>query len=101
MSFIPDSFASYLSIQALAAAVIAWILYIAVSRLFLHPLKSFPGPRLAAVTELYAAYFEVWKDGLIVKHIEDLHRVYGQSLGSSLFVFPSLSCHRPHYPDSP
>ncbi len=39
-------------------------LYIAFSRLYLHPLKTFPGPRLAALTDYYQAYYEVWRNGM-------------------------------------
>ncbi|KAF9039634.1 cytochrome P450 [Hymenopellis radicata] len=52
-------------------------LYIAFSRLYLHPLKAFPGPRLAALTDYYQAYYEVWRNGMFTRHTEDLHRLYG------------------------
>ncbi|KAF8905919.1 cytochrome P450 [Mucidula mucida] len=42
-------------------------LYIAFSRLYLHPLKTFPGPRLAALTDYYQAFYEVWRNGPVVR----------------------------------
>ncbi|KAF9025638.1 hypothetical protein BDZ89DRAFT_1161644 [Hymenopellis radicata] len=46
-------------------------------RLWLHPLNSFPGPRLAAVTYWYQAYYDTWKNGMLTRHIVELHKVYG------------------------
>ncbi|KAF8901800.1 cytochrome P450 [Mucidula mucida] len=66
---------SYLQIVFLL--IIACFLYLLVYRVYLHPLKSFPGPRLAAVTNYYQGYFEVWKNGAFVQHLETLHEVYG------------------------
>ena len=62
---------------ALATALIL-LVYTVVSRLFAHPLKAFPGPRLAALTDFYAAYYEVWKDGRFATHLKELHLIYGQ-----------------------
>ncbi len=66
---------SYLQIVFLL--IIARFLYLLVYRVYLHPLKSFPGPRLAAVTNYYQGYFEVGKNGAFVQHLETLHEVYG------------------------
>jgi hypothetical protein len=46
-------------------------------RLFLSPLAKFPGPRLAAATGLYEAYFQFIKGGKFTWEIERLHRKYG------------------------
>ena len=79
MSFALESIASYASIrEALISIAICLLVCVVGSRLFIHPLKSFPGPRLASVTDLYAAYYELWKDGDLVNHLDELHRVYGQ-----------------------
>ncbi len=66
---------SYL--QLFVLLVVARCVYLLVYRLYLHPLKAFPGPRLAAVTDYYQGYFEVWKNGMFVQHLDKLHEVYG------------------------
>ena len=68
---------STLAVTALFAFIVS-LVYAFVSRLLTHPLKLIPGPRLAALTDLYAAYFEVWKEGLLVHQLEYLHSIYGQ-----------------------
>ncbi|KAI3606063.1 benzoate 4-monooxygenase cytochrome p450 [Moniliophthora roreri] len=50
---------------------------IVIYRLVLHPLRSFPGPRIAAVTDYYQAYFDVVKGGQLLKHLRKLHEEYG------------------------
>ncbi|OQO06915.1 hypothetical protein B0A48_07481 [Cryoendolithus antarcticus] len=46
-------------------------------RIFLHPIARFPGPRLAAATYLYEAYYDVWRDGQFLFHLDALHDQYG------------------------
>ena len=55
---------------------------IAVYRLFLHPLAQFPGPKLAAVTVLYEAYYDVWKGGKYIFELNELHQRYGKLIAS-------------------
>ncbi|KIW03319.1 uncharacterized protein PV09_05530 [Verruconis gallopava] len=62
---------------AVAFALIAYILCIVVYRLYLTPVRSFPGPRLAALTFWYEFYYDVWLRGKYVWKIEKLHRKYG------------------------
>ncbi|KAG6872652.1 hypothetical protein C0995_007982 [Termitomyces sp. Mi166 len=52
-----------------------YFITLAAYRLFWHPLSKFPGPRLAAITDLYSAYYDL--GGALVDHLEDLHRAYG------------------------
>ena len=49
----------------------------AIYRLTLHPLARFPGPRLAAVTSLYGASFDLRKNSCYVKILPGLHDKYG------------------------
>ncbi|ORY17344.1 cytochrome P450 [Clohesyomyces aquaticus] len=64
---------------ALAAVVTyaAYVVLLTLYRLFLHPLASFPGPKLAAVTSWYEAYYEIILQGQYSKKIGELHDVYG------------------------
>ena len=51
----------------------------ALYRLTLHPLAVFPGPKLAAITRLWAASHDVLgnSDDSLIKHLKDLHDQYG------------------------
>ena len=46
-------------------------------RAFIHPLASVPGPRVAAFTSLYRAYYDIIRDGEWSEHLHDLHARYG------------------------
>lgn len=53
-------------------------LYVAVRsiyRLWFHPLSRFPGPKLAAVSEVWYAYH--WMSGRYPWKIETMHMMYG------------------------
>ncbi|KAK0466636.1 cytochrome P450 [Armillaria novae-zelandiae] len=67
--------------QSYSAAIfpfaLFYVLYLGVYRLLFQPLKSFPGPRIAALTGWYQTYFEVFCDGLFVQKLEELHKIYG------------------------
>ena len=48
-----------------------------VYRLTLHPLSKFPGPRRAAISNLYGGYFDLVTDHSYVEEIRKLHEQYG------------------------
>jgi len=50
---------------------------LAIYRLYFHPLSKFPGPKLAAITRYYEAYFDIIQNGQYVFKIADLHKKYG------------------------
>ena len=57
--------------------LIAFLPCRAIYRLTLHPLARFPGPRLAAITSLYGASFDLRKNSCYVKILPGLHDKYG------------------------
>ncbi|RDW72725.1 cytochrome P450 [Aspergillus mulundensis] len=65
------------SVQALAVALLSYALYHLVHTFHWHPLAPFPGPRLAALTRFYRAYFDIsWKHSF-AHHLIELHNKYG------------------------
>ncbi|RGP81044.1 hypothetical protein FLONG3_833 [Fusarium longipes] len=52
-----------------------WIAYTIIYRLYFHPLAKFPGPKLAACSQLW--FIRVWCSGLHVRRMEEVHRKYG------------------------
>ena len=71
------------SISALlyiAAALIVSLLAKTVYRLTCHPLAAFPGPKLAAITNFYGAFFDLSaSSSSYTKKLPALHAKYGQS----------------------
>ena len=58
-------------------ALVAWFVARCVYDLFFHPLRNFPGAKLAAVGSFYEFYYDVIKDGTYLWEIEKMHRRYG------------------------
>lgn len=66
---------------------------VAVHRLYFHPLSAFPGPKLAAITVLYEAYYDVCKGGKYIFKVNELHKKYGKiPLFSSRLIALSDAC---------
>lgn len=59
-------------------AVAAYIVYLAVYRLYLSPIAKFPGPKLAALTLWYEFYYDVVKGGQYTWEIGKMHDKYGR-----------------------
>ncbi|TVY80571.1 Cyrochrome P450 monooxygenase [Lachnellula suecica] len=57
--------------------VFLWLAAILVRRLFFSPLSKFPGPKVAAATGLYEAYYDVIQEGQYTFKIKELHKKYG------------------------
>ncbi|KAK2738258.1 hypothetical protein FQN57_007121 [Myotisia sp. PD_48] len=65
-------------IYSLSLALFAgYLIWLAASRLIWSPLAKFPGPRLAALSNWYEFYYDVFLQGKFTAHIQDLHKQYG------------------------
>lgn len=71
--------------KILASSTAVYYIVETLRRLFFHPLLAFPGPKLAAATDLYTAYYDLVVGGGLVDQLEILHRIYGECT----FVVPS------------
>ncbi|KAI0975945.1 trichodiene oxygenase [Xylaria arbuscula] len=66
-----------LSCQGLLVMTLVYLIGIIFYRLTLHPLSRFPGPKLAAITRWYEAYYDVILGGQYTFRIKELHEKYG------------------------
>lgn len=60
--------------------LLGWLSYLvtrSIYRAFLSPIAHIPGPKLAAVTRWYEAYYEIALSGQYSFHINKLHDKYG------------------------
>lgn len=62
---------------AILAACFIYELRFIVYQLCLSPLSAVPGPKLAAITSLYAFYHDVLRGGQYVWVIQEMHERYG------------------------
>lgn len=76
-------------------ATVAYLATVASYRLFLHPLARFPGPKLAAISRWYEAYYDVVLGGQYTAKIAELHGEYGRSAIFNPFHGPQKLTHRP------
>ncbi|KAK1637102.1 cytochrome protein [Colletotrichum phormii] len=62
--------------------IVAYLVSLAIYRLYFSPLAKFPGPRLAALTQWYETYYELFSGdgGQFIWHYAKLHEEYGPIL---------------------
>ena len=65
------------SLQVIATTAACYTLYGVIYRLYMSPIASFPGPKLAALTLWYEFYYDVVKHGRYTWKIAELHKEYG------------------------
>ena len=63
----------FVALVAFAVYRLAIICY----RVFFHPLRQIPGPKIAAITTLYESYHDLIKGGQFSIKVRELHRQYG------------------------
>ncbi|KAI0485715.1 cytochrome P450 CYP682H1 [Xylaria cf. heliscus] len=68
-----ESYLMYIAI----AVVLAYHTSLSVYRLFLSPLSSIPGPKIAAISYLYESYYEIVLGGQYFKRVAQMHQEYG------------------------
>ena len=61
-------------------------LYPIIYNVFFHPLRKFPGPRMAGATTWWKAYKEVYQKETLARSLFDLHEKYGEIARSSLIM---------------
>jgi len=78
---ITDILRDALSLRGLTTLVLLWIAYRVAVALYnispFHPLSRFPGPKIAAATYLYEAYYDWILVGRYGKVIKRMHDKYG------------------------
>ena len=67
----------YQAFATLFLAAVLFEFFKVVYRLYLSPLAGFPGPKLAAATNLYAIYHDAALRGSLLKQLPALHMKYG------------------------
>ena len=80
--------------RLLAGFVAGAFLYLALGWLYnvtLHPLRGFPGPKLAAASHLYEFYYDVLLGGRFMWAIQRMHEKYGVYDVAFLLVTPVSS----------
>ncbi|KAL2062093.1 hypothetical protein VTL71DRAFT_6359 [Oculimacula yallundae] len=64
-------------ILSLTAGIVLYSILGIVYRVYFSPLSRFPGPKLAAATLFYEAYYDVIRGGAYTFKIRELHKQYG------------------------
>jgi hypothetical protein len=72
-----------------------WLAATIVYRLYLHPLAHVPGPKLAAITNLYGLYFSVVGGSRFYIQIQKLHEEYGTEITYDLHTKLGVNCGQP------
>nr|UWK20198.1 cytochrome P450 [Trichoderma psychrophilum] len=68
----PKLFVVFMAALAIVSTLVQWFY-----NLYLHPKRSIPGPRLAAMSSLYEFWFDIVRDGKYPEEIKRMHEVYG------------------------
>lgn len=95
-----DGLKAAINMTNVAHILFLWILYHVLVALYnispLHPLSHIPGPRLAAMTIAYEAYFDLIKVGRYSWEIKKMHEEYGPIVRINPF---EIHCNDPSFID--
>ncbi|KAF4960058.1 hypothetical protein FSARC_10553 [Fusarium sarcochroum] len=88
------------SFQTISYLISLWLVYRILLALYnispLHPLSRFPGPKIAAASYVYEAYYDWWRVGRYGKEIRRMHERYGPIVR----INPDeLHCSDPYFTD--
>ncbi|KAK7931818.1 Cyrochrome P450 monooxygenase [Apiospora marii] len=87
-----DVFLKHITLVRLASCWgLFWLLRALYNVSPLHPLSHIPGPKLAAATFLYEAWFDLVRGGRYTHEIRRLHAVYGMMMSSRIHGLGSHS----------
>lgn len=59
------------------SVLVSYAIWTCVYDLYWHPLSAFPGPKLAAIGNLYEFWYDVVRDGAYLFEIGRMHEKYG------------------------
>ncbi|EEU38642.1 uncharacterized protein NECHADRAFT_45567, partial [Fusarium vanettenii 77-13-4] len=81
--------------------LVFWFLALVIYRLFFHPLAKYPGPKLAACTELW--FVRSWAGGYHPFVMRQVHEKYGDvvRVAPNELSFRSLAAHKDIYSQTP
>lgn len=98
-----------IALSVFIPAIVTYYVSLVFYRLFFHSLARFPGPKLAAISRWYEAYYDVALKGQYTRKIADLHRLYGMAFvhlncsrylnaATSRLTLPIIRSYRPDQP---
>ena len=90
-----ETLSTFLTWHSVVVAVVAYYVTLVFYRLFLDPLARFPGPKLAAASRWYEAYYDVVQNGQYYAKIVEMHKKYG------MLLFANITLLLPPLPPSP
>lgn len=67
----------YPLVVVVGVGFLLYLVILAVYRLYFSPLAKFPGPKLAALTLWYEAWYDIYKGGQYTFEIGKMHEIYG------------------------
>lgn len=70
----------YSLVVIVGVGLLLYLIILTIYRLYFSPLAKFPGPKLAALTLWYEAWYDIVKGGQYTFKIWEMHETYGTHL---------------------